>query len=107
MIVSTSIFIGLLSYNFSYADCLGTSDGDAVLFLQDCAKTGTNVGISPGTSGIDNIQSLIVSVSEKVIAFGALFAIGAIVFSGVQYTTFYGDDEKVKKAKTTAVYALI
>jgi Type IV secretion system pilin len=41
-----------------------------------------------------------------VIAFGSLFAIGAIVFSGIQYTTSYGDDEKVKKAKTTGIYAI-
>lgn len=47
------------------------------------------------------------SVGEKVIAFGALFAIGAIVFSGIRYTTSYGDEEKIKKAKSTAIYALI
>lgn len=57
--------------------------------------------------GTDAIKSLLSSVGEKVIAFGALFAIGAIVFSGIRYTTSYGDDEKVKKAKTTAIYALI
>jgi hypothetical protein len=42
-----------------------------------------------------------------VIAFGALFAIGALVFTGIQYTMSYGDDEKIKKAKTTGIYALI
>ncbi len=42
-----------------------------------------------------------------MIEFGALFAIGAIVFSGIQYTTSYGEDEKVKKAKMTGIYALI
>ena len=48
-----------------------------------------------------SIKALIKSVAKTVISFGALFAIGAIVFSGIQYTTSYGDDEKVKKAKTT------
>jgi len=57
--------------------------------------------------GMESIKRLIVTVSERVIAFGALFAIGAIVYSGVQYTTSYGDDEKIKKAKTTGIYALI
>lgn len=28
------------------------------------------------------------------------------MFSGVKYTTSYGDDEKVKKAKMTGVYAI-
>ena len=54
-----------------------------------------------------SIKALIKSVAKTVISFGALFAIGAIVFSGIQYTTSYGDDEKVKKAKTTGVYAII
>lgn len=53
------------------------------------------------------IQALVKSTAKTIIAFGALFAIGAIVFSGIQYTTSYGDDEKVKKAKTTGVYAII
>ncbi len=105
-IIFTIICIGLFSYNFSYAACIGTFDGDAASFLQGCANTSTNIGIMPVTDGADSVQSLIVSVSEKVIAFGALFAIGAIVFSGIQYTTAYGDDEKVKKAKMTGIYAL-
>lgn len=48
-----------------------------------------------------------IQTAKRVIQFGALFAIGAIVFSGVQYTTSFGDDEKVKKAKTTGIYAVI
>jgi uncharacterized membrane protein YgdD (TMEM256/DUF423 family) len=52
------------------------------------------------------MKMLIVNIAEKVIAFGALFAIGAIVFSGIQYTTSFGDDEKTKKAKMTGIYAL-
>ncbi len=54
-----------------------------------------------------SVKNLVISISKQVIGFGALFAIGAIVFSGIQYTTSYGEDEKVKKAKTTAIYALI
>jgi hypothetical protein len=56
--------------------------------------------------GTEWMKILIASTAEKVIAFGALFSIGAIVFSWIQYTTSYGDDEKVKKAKTTGIYAL-
>jgi hypothetical protein len=49
----------------------------------------------------------VINIAKQVIAFGALFAIGALVFTGIQYTISYGDDEKVKKAKTTGIYALI
>lgn len=105
-----SIFIGLFSYNFWYADCVGADPSNdersAIEFLQDCSGGMENT-ISNQHVGSDWMKELIVSVAEKVIAFGALFAIGAIVFSGIQYTTSYGDDEKVKKAKTTGIYALI
>ena len=46
-------------------------------------------------------------ISERILQFGALFAIGAIVFSGIRYTTSAGDDEKLKSAKNTAIYAII
>ena len=50
---------------------------------------------------------MVKNIATKAFGFAALFAIGAIVWSGVQYTTSYGDDEKVKKAKSTAIFALI
>jgi uncharacterized membrane protein YjgN (DUF898 family) len=50
---------------------------------------------------------LVVKIAKTVLSFGALFAVGAIVFSGIQYNTAYGDDEKVKKAKNTVIYAVI
>lgn len=104
------ILVELSSYNFWYADCAGADasndERSAVEFLQDCSGDMNNA-ISNQRVGIGWMQELIISISEKVIIFGALFAIGAIVFSGIQYTTSYGDDEKVKKAKTTGIYALI
>jgi hypothetical protein len=82
--------------------CLATSDLSASDYLKRCAGNAENA-ISPtnGGDGVTSIKALIKSVAKTVIGFGALFAIGAIVFSGIQYTTSYGDDEKVKKAKTT------
>ena len=88
--------------------CLATSVLSASSYLKWCAGNADNA-ISPtnGGDGVTSIKALIKSVAKTVISFGALFAIGAIVFSGIQYTTSYGDDEKVKKAKTTWVYAII
>lgn len=104
-----SLILGFVSYNFSYADtnCLGTSQESVSLFLQGCADDPENA-ISPGLAGSGKmgLAALITKVAQRVIEFGALFAIGAIVFSGIQYTTSYGDDEKVKKAKMTGIYAL-
>lgn len=91
----------------SYADCNPNSTGAAAQFLVGCANSPQNAIDPSSWMGMESIKKLIVTVWERVIAFGALFAIGAIVYSGVQYTTSYGDDEKIKKAKTTGVYALI
>jgi Type IV secretion system pilin len=48
-----------------------------------------------------------VKIANRVLSFGALFAIGAIVFSGIKYTTSAGDDEKTKSAKNILIYAII
>ena len=92
---------------FADTNCNGNSEQNAVIFLQGCAGTADNA-IAPGYGdSTENIKKLVISISEKVIAFGALFAVGALVLSGILYTTSYGDDEKIKKAKTTGIYAVI
>ena len=48
-----------------------------------------------------------VTIANRVLSFGALFAIGAIVWSGIRYTTSAGDDEKTKSAKNILIYAII
>ena len=107
LILISSIFIGSLCFA-AISDCPATSDISASDYLKRCAGNAENA-INPtnGWGGVTAIQALVKSTAKTIIAFGALFAIGAIVFSGIQYTTSYGDDEKVKKAKTTGVYAII
>jgi hypothetical protein len=56
--------------------------------LQGCAED-KNVGIDPSWAGRDSMHNFIINIAEGVISFGALFAIGAIVYSGVQYTIAY------------------
>jgi Type IV secretion system pilin len=55
----------------------------------------------------DGIKSLVANVAKTAISFGALFAVGMIVLSGIRYTTSVGEDENVKKAKSTGLYAVI
>ena len=107
LILISSISIGSFCFAASY-DCLATSNLSASDYLKWCAGNSENA-INPtnGWDGVTAIKALVKSTAKTIIAFGALFAIGAIVFSGIQYTTSYGDDEKVKKAKTTGVYAII
>lgn len=81
--------------------------GDAGSFLKDCWAF--TIGVAPDQwgGGVTAVKWTVIRVAKNIIRFGALFAIGAIVFSGVQYTSSFGDDEKIKKAKMTGVYALI
>ncbi len=106
--ISVAIFISglffLNSINLVFAECFGTSALSADLFLAWCALDTPIWGyVDPTLTPKD----FVVTISETIIGFGALFAIGAVVFSWIQYTTSYGDDEKIKKAKTTGIYALI
>jgi Type IV secretion system pilin len=106
IILISSISIGLIAHEI-YALCDITSQENASDYLKWCAGTNPANSISPGIgTDTSQIKKIIIDISKNVIAFGSLFAIGAIVFSGIQYTTSYGDDEKVKKAKTTGIYAI-
>ncbi len=76
-------------------------------FLNECAQ-GT-VGIDPsGTSSNEAwVQDRITKIAKWAISLGALLAVGAIVWAGIQYVKAFGDDEQLKKAKTTGIYAVI
>jgi hypothetical protein len=93
-----------------YASWCSISDDPAspIEFLKDCSWDSEDVAVTVGAgSGKEGVKKLIANIAEKVIQFGALFAIGAIVFSGIRYTLSTGDDEKIKSAKNTAIYAII
>lgn len=60
-----------------------------------------------GATGVAGVKDFVTNIAQGVIAFAALFAVGAIVFAGIRYTTSYGEDEKHKSAKDTAIAALI
>ena len=97
--------IGISSvYNVTYAEC--DANASAIDVLKWCSWD-NNPGVSNDWTGTDGIKELVKNVAGRAIQFAALFAIWAIVWSGIRYTTSYGDDEKVKKAKSTAIYALI
>jgi len=74
--------------------------------LRACAKW-TQWAVDPniGWGGVTSIKETVVKATKTVLQFGALFAVGAIVWSGIQYNIAYGDDERIKKAKNTAIYA--
>jgi hypothetical protein len=59
------------------------------------------VAIDDLDTGINGTKEMIVRIATRVISYGALFAVAALVYSGIQYTLSYGDDEKIKKAKMT------
>ena len=76
-------------------------------FLKDCAM-GTK-SIDPSNYSWDMIgtKKQIRDIATGAISFWALLAVGALVWSGIQYTKALGEDEKLKKAKMTGIYSLI
>lgn len=87
-------------------DCIVDSEWDIQSMLQGCAG---EHGIAPGDIGTDarGFKEYVVMIANGVLWFAALFAVGALVYAGIIYTTSYGEDEKIKNAKSTAQYALI
>lgn len=91
----------------TWAQC-DLSSGNAVDFLKHCAD-GVQNSVDPNNTKTDTagVKDLVKNITTKAIGFWALFAIGVIVFAGIRYTTSFGDEEKIKHAKTTGIYALI
>ncbi len=107
LILICSIPLSFLFADAGISNCTFQANPNGLSqFMKACAN-GT-YGISPdGPSDIQGIKDRIASVAKRVIQLGALLAVGALVFSGIQYTTAYGDDEKLKHAKSTGIYAAI
>ena len=90
---------------FASPDNCVVGNGDPQSFIKNCAS-GTIWVSTWGVWQIE-IKSRVKSIAEKAIEFGGILAVGALVWAGIQYTTAYGEDEKLKHAKTTGIYAAI
>ena len=102
-----SLFLSLIWVHSSYAACAISQGTSAVDLLKDCGNM-TTIWVKPGWDNAKwEVQQRIQDMASVAISFWALLAVGAIVWSGIQYTKAYGEDEKLKKAKTTAIYAFI
>lgn len=94
--------------SFVSAGSFGCSatDSDAVSFLSNCGA-GT-IGIDPdGGSGQEGVRDRVTLIAQSAITLGSVLAVAFLVWAGIQYTTAYGDDEKIKHAKQTGIYALV
>lgn len=106
-------FIILPAVEVSAACAIDTNSAitiEAGQFLSECAST--TRGINPGNYGgatatQEDTKKKIIDIANTAISFWALLAVGAIVWAGLQYTKSFWDDEKLKKAKTTGIFAVI
>ncbi len=100
-------FIATLPSIFSYAaNCSFDKNANPEDFLQSCSE-GTVWIKPPAWETKTSIKERVKTIATWAISLGALFAVGALVWAGIQYTKAYGEDESLKKAKTTWIYALI
>lgn len=111
MIRSILILIVIVIVSLSqsgFAACDPTDTGQSATdFLVGCSTDSSNAVITSGWYWKESVRDLVIIIAERIIQFGALFAIGAIVFAGMRYTTSSWDDERIKWAKNTLIYAVI
>lgn len=97
----------LISVHSLYAACAISAGTKAADLLADCGNM-TTIWVPPGWSdGEATVRQRVKEMASVAISFWALLAVGALVWSWIQYTKAYGEDEKLKKAKTTAIYSVI
>lgn len=53
------------------------------------------------------MKQRIQELSLRALEFAGLFAVGAFVWAGIQYTTAYNDSGKLESAKKTGIFAAI
>ncbi len=49
----------------------------------------------------------IIAIANQIIAIGALLSVGAIVYAGLLYVMYAGDEDRVKKAKSSLKFGII
>lgn len=107
------VFLSLTVLSSTFAadpECNPTWELSAGQFLSACSNNSVSKQLAVGLwswADKDGVKQLVVKIAERVLQFGALFAIGAIVWSGIKYTTSAGDDEQTKSAKNTLIYAIV
>lgn len=87
------------------AECDASANQWALQFLEGCKPNG--IISDGGASGISGLQQKAVQIANRAITLGALFAIGALVWAGIQYNSSFWEDERVKHAKNTMIFAII
>lgn len=87
------LFLGIILSGFlcslvsaGTADCNASANQSAADFLNGCRPNGT---ISEKGPGIGGLQDKAVQIADRAIALGALFAVGALVWAGIQYNSSF------------------
>jgi hypothetical protein len=95
---------------------VGCTYNSGLSLAQQIASCGdqTEMAIKPGNTNSPDFEEAkratrdrITLIANALISLGAVLAVGALVWAGIQYTKAFGDDESLKKAKNTGIYALI
>ena len=83
------------SLSFAFADSLPEPDPMGLPFE------------TTGQATVESATAPIVKIIKYAIMYIGLFAILAISWGGIQFLTSMGNEEKVKGAKNTIIYALV
>ena len=80
--------------------CVASNFASTGKWSMEPCKTG-------GSLGVSGVWTLARQIINWILIAAGIIAIGFIIFAGIRYVTSGGDQEKVKKAKNTLLYAII
>lgn len=109
-LVLSSIHIVTAQVQTSTAGCKipeNVSAENMTQFFEQCQSKGVSAKPASGKKDIDGIRDQVQKISAQALTYAGLFAVGALVFAGILYTTAYGDSSRLEKAKKTAIFACI
>ena len=106
----------LLPLSNAYAACSGVSVGGFTLSTGDCNTSVDSSSASGGfdPSGLDqyglpngSLTGIIVTIMDWLLGMLGVFGILGFLISGVMYLLSAGDDDLIKRAKTTMKWSIV
>jgi len=73
-------------------------------FLQEIL---TMLGVNQTVPGAISLQAIALNVLKFLLSIGGVIAIISLIIGGITYTTAYGDEERLDKAKKIIAYSLL
>lgn len=97
-----SSFSGVFAGNCSWNE--GSTIGTA---LSGCTPKGSITIPGDDYKLASGVKGKVVKITNQIILAGSILSVGGIVFSSIMYTTAFGSDDRIKKAKESLKFSIM